>query len=194
MYDGCSIVKVVFSHFFMAKLQGIRDEDPNETIDVAQLRNQAKMEAQLLFEPISEKLSASQFSSTFVLMFSNPSHLQLRYTFREFEKIVKMETEAVISRFVTDRVSYPLLSLGEFLIIFYCSSQTMQKTIRAWRPRQFRKKNVLEMAVIWLIGWLVDWVYLNCHGTDKLIAWLGILEMPRDWLIDCLISTSTKNY
>ncbi|OQV15128.1 putative Annexin B10 [Hypsibius exemplaris] len=100
-----------FRRLLMSIILGIRDEDPDETIDPIQLRDQARMEAQLLFEPISEKLSAVQFSSTFVLMFSNPSHLQLRYTFREFEKIVKMETEKVISRFVTSNVAYPLLAL-----------------------------------------------------------------------------------
>ena len=167
----------------MAELQGIRDEDPNETIDVAQLRNQAKMEAQLLFEPISEKLSASQFSSTFVLMFSNPSHLQLRYTFREFEKIVKMETEAVISRFVTDRVSYPLLSLGEFPIIFYCSFLTIPKSYQSLKTSIIQEENwfLKWQSFDWLIDWLAGYTWNDTGLISRLIDWLAVLEMPRDW-------------
>ena len=52
----------------------------------------------------------------------------------------------------------PLVSLPE----------TVQKTIRTWRPRQFTEKIDFEMVV----SWLIDWVYLKCDGTDKLIAWL----------------------
>ena len=38
-----------------------------------------------------------------------------------------------------------------------------------------------------VVGWLIDWVYLKYHGTDKLIGWFDNLKLSVwsiDWLID----------
>lgn len=72
------------------------------------------MEAQLLYEPISEKLPSAQLASTFVIMLANPSYPQLKHTLREFEKLVKTDTEKIINRSLTGSVAVALLALGEW--------------------------------------------------------------------------------
>jgi hypothetical protein len=99
-----------FRRLLMAIVLGIREES-DEAANPSHLKDQAKMEAQLLYEPIQEKLPASQLASTFIIMFANPSYLQLRHTLREFEKLVKTETEKIISRNLTGGVAMALLAL-----------------------------------------------------------------------------------
>ena len=81
-------------------------------------------------------------------------------------------------------------------------TQNGQKTIRTWRPQQFREKTHFEMVVSWLIDRLIDWVNLRCHATDKLIDWLldwSVLSINInsklwiDWLIEWAGAFSSIN-
>ncbi|GAU99539.1 hypothetical protein RvY_10528 [Ramazzottius varieornatus] len=100
-----------FRRLMMAIALGIRDEDTSDATDPIQLKDQARLEAQLLLEPISEKLPASQVASTFVIMLANPSYAQLRMTLKEFERVAKAETEKIISRSIPPDISPALLTI-----------------------------------------------------------------------------------
>ena len=99
-----------------------------------------------------------------------------------------------VSRFGSPPPPHPLLHLTIPLV--FSSPQNDAKTIKTWRPRQFREKTDFEMA----INWLIDWVCSKCHGTNKLIDWListinkinSKLWIDRliDWLIDVQHSRS----
>ena len=47
-------------------------------------------------------------------------------------------------------------------------TQNGAETSQNLETSTIQEGNWFEMAV----SWLIDWVYLECHGTDKLIAWL----------------------
>ena len=83
------------------------------------------------------------------------------------------------------RIPYPHLTVQ----LLFSSPKTVQNTIRTWRPRQFSEKTDFEM----IVSWLIDWVYLKFHVTNKLIdwliAWLALSiefysKLWIDWLID----------
>ncbi|XP_055337315.1 annexin A7-like [Paramacrobiotus metropolitanus] len=99
-----------FQRLLLAIALGIRDE-VDEAADPIQILDQAKLEAQLLYEPIAEKLPTSQFASTFIIILANPSFPQLRITLSEFEKLVKMDTERIINRSLNGNLALALLAL-----------------------------------------------------------------------------------
>ena len=53
--------------------------------------------------------------------------------------------------------------------LVFSPPQTVQKTIKTWRPRPVQEENWFWNGI-----WLIDW--------------LGILKMSRDWQVDCLIA------
>ena len=57
----------------------------------------------------------------------------------------------------------------------------VEKTIKTPKSVKTEEDTHFEMAV----SWLIDYIYLKCHGTDDLIdQWIAWLL---DWLIKCLV-------
>ena len=84
--------------------------------------------------------------------------------------------ETLLARYVE------ILSLTVIIFVFFRQFSCTKSVFLRW---------IYQHYVFISNSWLIDWVYLGCHGTDKLIdwltEWLGALSLI-DWLIDIVLA------
>ena len=72
--------------------------------------------------------------------------------------------------------------------ISFLITQNGEKNYQNLETSTIQEETDFEMVV----SWLIDWIYLKRHGTDKSIDWLmdwliDWFDWLIDWLVDCLI-------